>query len=245
VPDHLVDLLWELRTFSMQLLKSRDLPLWERLIILCLFFEQADRLFKENHREQIPDLIQSFLDEILQNRFHDSLQKIPIRTDIQMILLSQIIRAHLSAGGGTDRFKRLVKECLLGLVPDPEADQAVRAARYDEAFKNHYEPFIRKHEHIFENYLVHYVFSNLFPLKNLSPFTHFIELVLHYALLKIYLIGLCAFYKETFSPEIVLELVYSFSRNIVHKEKFFSSIMEQLGRLGYLDRAHLSILIKN
>ena len=51
---------WELRTFSIQLLKSRDYSIWERLIILGLFINNLQELIIRDNLREIPVLINKY-----------------------------------------------------------------------------------------------------------------------------------------------------------------------------------------
>ena len=100
-------------------------------------------------------------------------------------------------------------------------------------------------EHILENYLVNYVFKNLFPFsgeKNL--FENYIMMVVHYALIKMHLIGMAAFHQDL-TDEVVIKLIYSFARVVEHSPQYLQHVLRLLKDNGYSTLAYMAILIKN
>jgi len=69
-------------------------------------------------------------------------------------------------------------------------------------------------------------------------------LVIHYALIKMHLIGMAAFHKGL-TDELVIRLIYSFSRVIEHNPIYLNRIFRLLSQSGLNNMAYMAILIRN
>ncbi|MGO4119037.1 hypothetical protein ACEQ6C_38230, partial [Rhizobium ruizarguesonis] len=101
-------------------------------------------------------------------------------------------------------------------------------------------------EYILENYLVNYVFKNLFPYdKDNDLFGSFMMLIIHYSLLRILLIGIAGHHKDHFSTDHVVRLISSFAKTVEHNNTFLKEVMEYTKSNGYHNLSNMMILIKN
>ncbi|MNJ65809.1 hypothetical protein D3C77_618480 [compost metagenome] len=105
---------------------------------------------------------------------------------------------------------------------------------------------MNQHEYVLENYLVNYVYAYLFPLGNGNEvFEEYIMMVIHYAMIKMHLIGMAGYYKESFSLDHVIKLIQSFAKAIEHSTSFLQTVRELLRKNEYNSMAYMAILIKN
>ena len=119
------------------------------------------------------------------------------------------------------------------------------AARYKEAYVSFYKPFMEEHGYIFENYLVNHVFKNLFPCGGRkSVFDEYVSMVLHYALIKMHLIGMAAFH-QVLTPDLAVRLIQTFSRTVEHNRTYLNRIEDLLKNNGFATLPYMAILIRN
>ncbi|MCT4508866.1 MAG: hypothetical protein N4A48_08905 [Tepidibacter sp.] len=102
-------------------------------------------------------------------------------------------------------------------------------------------------EYILENYLVNYVFENQFPFVDINStvFENYVMMVIHYSLIKLNLIGMIGYHKESFCDEHIVKLIQSLAKNVEHNKKFLNHIKELLKKNNATSMAYMSILIKN
>jgi lysine-N-methylase len=114
--------------------------------------------------------------------------------------------------------------------------------RFQEVYQNYFKRFIEQHEFIFENYLVNYVFKDLFPLGNESLYDNYVRMVINYSLIKLILIGMSGHHKGL-NKELAIKLIQSFGKTIEHNNIFLNSISKSLNKQGFTTSANISILI--
>ena len=81
---------------------------------------------------------------------------------------------------------------------------------------------MEKHEALLENYLVNYVFKNLFPfgpqksrvLEPRNVYAEFNLMVIHFSLIKSLLIGLAGYHRESFGVTHVIALIQAFAKTV-------------------------------
>ena len=93
----------------------------------------------------------------------------------------------------------------------------------------YYQPLMQQHEYILENYLVNYVFKNLFPVNGEKHiFDNYVLLIVHYAMIKMLLIGMAGFHKENFGIDQVIKLIQSFAKVIEHNNVYVKQAFQLL-----------------
>lgn len=234
----------ELRVFIISLLQNRLYPLWQRLVILGLFCKNLDSLISENKIDGILDLINTYLDHLKQDVFHDSLDNIPNHLSFQIELIKLI---KIRADGTKDtRFEEFFGEAMQSINYSGELTKEELSAQYALVYEKYYLPVAAKHEYILENYLVNYVFMTLFPFKNEKcVFDNYVMLIVHYAMVKMLLIGIAGFHKEEFNTGHMISLIQSLTRVITHNPYYLKLVFNLLKSKNINNMTYMSILIKN
>ncbi len=237
---------WELRIFTIDTLQRREYRLWERLIVLGLFYKKLDEYVAQQQADKIPELIASYTNMIDEGRFKDDLATIPLQTGIQMELLKELADQRVVQGVSSERYFQCLGECLHGMQYTAEATPEEIARCYNQAYQDYYSPFMDEHEYILENYLVNYVFKNLYPFTGEKElFENYVMLIVHYAMIKMHLIGMAGYHQEQFGMDQIIKLIQSFAKTIEHNNPFVKQIHELLKSNGFTSMAYMAILIKN
>lgn len=235
----------EVRIFTISLLQNRCHPLWQRLIILGLFCNNLNHLIAENKANEILPLIKTYLENLKGSAFHEILESIPNRLDIQIEIIKELTVNRAIINNNT-RFSECFNEAMLGINYSDTLPSEELIAQYALVYKNYYHPFASKHEYILENYLVNHVFATLFPFRSeKSVFDNYIMLIVHYAMLKTLLIGMAGFHKEKLNAGHMLKLVQSLTKVITHDPRYLKSIVDCLKSNNMDNMPYMSILIKN
>ena len=235
----------DLRNFTLHILKNRDYTLEERLIMLGLFFHKLAKVCSEKKVDTITELIASFAQLLKKESLIAFVAKSPTSPAVQFKLLMQSgALMKLVQGITNQRYAECFIEFLQGINHSPNISLDILAENYCLAFENYYAPFAFKHEYIFENYLVNYVYNNLFPLCDGDIFDEYIKLVFHYALIKMLLIGIAGFH-QGLSLELSVKLIQSFAKTIEHDPQYINETKDWFKSKGLNSMSYLSILIKN
>lgn len=236
---------WELRIFTISILQNRKFKVWERMIILGLFYKKLQDYIDNNKVDLIPDLIIYYSDFANQETIKESLSSIKTNQTIQVSLLKKLAEKKFLSGVFSRRYIECFEAFLNGLQYTNDANVEEITENYKKAYSDYYEPFMKEHEYILENYLVNYVFKKLFPFSGYnSVFESYMMLAIHYSLIKMHLIGMAAFYKGL-TLELVIKLIQSLAKTIEHNQAYLDDIAKFMVENNFKTMAYMVILIKN
>ena len=236
--------LWDLREFVFILLRDRSYPLYQRLFLLGMFTQQLDEALAAHQAGLIPRLLHEYAQIVTAGVARPALDVVPARASLQLHMVVSVIRDSLAH---TNPLLCALPECLNNFTAGLQLDSAHNfegsALRYADAHQFHYEPFMRQHPHILENYLINHILSTGFPFSgpDSHPQKDFIWMCVEFALIKGLLIGIAAFRREAFAAEHVVKLVQSFTKAVEHQPAFREAINWE----GIADPEVLSALLKN
>ena len=237
---------WELRIFTIQVIQNRRYELWERLVMLGLFYQKLQEHLEQDRTKEIPGLIAGYTNMLEQGTVKKSLADIPGQPVVQMKLLKELADERFFRGINNPRYLQCFSEFLQGIEYRKESTEEEIGARYHRAYREYYQSYMEEKEYILENYLVNYVFKNLFPLgkKSKAVFDEYLMLIIHYSLIKMHLIGMAAFH-QGLQDELVLKLVQSFAKTVEHNAIYLLNVRDLLKANNLATMAYAAIMIKN
>lgn len=236
---------WELRIFTIQVLQHRAFSLSSRLILLGLFYQKVQEKAQAGEVQKIPELIEEFMVMLFQDSVKSQLDEVPVQTALQMKLAKEIVDQRFASGVNSSRYMEVITHFLHGIQYTKETPVEQIAQRYAEAYQDHYAPFMAEHEYILENYLVNYVYKNMFPFTGSKElFDAYVMMVIHYSMIKLLLIG-NAGYHQGLDIDRVMLVIQSFAKTIEHSDAYLKKMEKLLKENGYTTMAYMSILIKN
>jgi lysine-N-methylase len=170
----------------------------------------------------------------------------------QVEILSDLLVVRLNGDPCPRRFLECYQEFINGLQWTAESTMHEVGVRYAEAYSRYYAPFMSRHGHILENFLVSYVHRTLFPLgtpesnerlrnaRAPSPVAaQYMLLAAHFAIVKGLLIGMAAFHQSALDTGHVVKLIQSCSKTFEH------SVTYPASALDILTSSSLNTLIQN
>jgi len=234
---------WALRILTIQILQNRSYALDDRLLMLGLFYEKAQELVDGGQGDQLADWAQGFGGMIESEAVRPLLRSFQPKTDVKLTLLNILLQARDGMGIRSARYADALARCRsgLGLREGAALEEVVPA--YEHACREYYEPFISEHGYLLENWLVNHVFKTLFPLHTPSLYEDFCLLALHYAWVKLLLVGMSA-QGQGLSNEDVLLAVQSYSKEVEHVHAFTEGLYVTLTGLGYTRLPYVALLVK-
>jgi len=243
----------KIRTFVIVLLQDRTYPLWQRLIILSTFCSRLDQVAVEYYEKDIFYLISYFTDKIQNGEFRKPMNNADNNLDRQLQAIKILIVYRLQGEFVGKRFLDCVSEFRQGLGFTEGVSLKEASMQYAEVYNEYYQPFMENHEYILENYLVNYVFKNLFPFgpqKNIlfeqrSIYTEYTMLILHYFMIKGLLIGMAGYHQKDFNVKHVVKLIQTFDKTIGHNLSYLKQALQFIKASNMNNTGGMTILIKN
>ena len=237
---------YELRGLTVEVLQNRKYDLWERLMILGLFFQAVQKSEDSGGAAEIPAIVEKYRNMVISGAFQDAFADIPSVTVVQRKILKQLVDERLVGGNLVPRYLECLAEMFKGLDYVGNASEEQLEKAYQDAFTNYFQSFMQQYGYVMENYLVNYVFKNLFPLGGEKRvFDNYLIMILHYSLLKIHLLGILRFHGQNLDADHVIKLIQSFAKVVEHASQYVKRIFQLMRDNQMNNLAYMAILLKN
>ncbi len=219
--------LWEIREFTLLLLRDRAYPLWQRLFLLGVFCKRLDEITRMHQLGIVPHLLREFAEFIEMGTLRSALDGMPTQTVQQLKVVLEMTAQYLQITDASHlRLRECVQDFLDGIGYHDGVPAEGCAASYEDAMTRFYRPYMDAHPFIMENYLVNYVFRTRFPYgvdaqgHPSDPFSEYLKMAVLYALVKGLLIGAASRYQKEFSEFHVVKVVQSFAKAVEQNPNF-------------------------
>ncbi len=234
---------WDIRVGVITILQNRKLSIEQRLILVGLMINKIEESKKNGNLESIPDHIEYYLNKIDIYELRELIDSLPNNLEVQMKLLEQIISFSYN-GTLRENYAEYIKKFKQGLKIQDEIQINECIKAYKKSRKEYYEPYIKEREYIFENYLVNDVFQRMFPYRDDNFLNEYMLLVMNYSIIRLVLTGMASC-DEQLTDTMVVDLIYSFSRAVLHNNAFIKSFIDALNENNFNTLSHMIILIKS
>ena len=236
---------WDIRIFSLALLQNRNYNLSERLIMLGITYSKIQELQKNKQASDISDMLKSMNNIIEEGSLKEELEKVPNSMQIQMRLTKEMIDIKVAQGISSQVYFDCIEETLRGIECIDKVDYEVMLKKYEENTKEFLVPYLKDKEYILENYLVNEYFKEQMPFGAFkSIWDSYVFLCVLYSILKLHMIGMAGYHKGL-NDDLTIKLIYSFSRMIIHNNKYIQGIIKLIKENQYDSLAYMAILVKN
>lgn len=233
----------ELRDLSIAILQNRSMPLSQRLQVLGECFEEMQR---DKNGRSLPVKIAAFNKAREAGTLKSRLAEASADRTGQLALLNEITGAlNVFTEIDSKRYIAFTREFLAGLRPEGKTNSEREAARVAEGYQRYYGPFMKDHAYLLENYLVNFMFKDLFPAaEGETIFDAYMMLVIRYALVKLHLTGI-GLHREGLTEETVVSFIQAFSKTVEHHKTYLENIAAHMIGKRYNTLKHMAMLIRD
>ncbi|XZM23561.1 flagellin lysine-N-methylase [Clostridium perfringens] len=227
-----VEFLKEIRETSIKIMKNRKFSLDKRLYILGEFINALEDEYEYNCHNTL-SFIREYDIGTVKDLYEENSMNYVIQVDFFKKLLTML---RVEKDIDSDRFKEYSKEVKIGLNLDEGNYLAKNAQMYIKAFEEYEKEFIEENTYIFENYIVNFIYSNLFPFcERESIFDSYIMLLIRYTFIRFYLVGIYIYHKKNkevlnkaLSKEEVVRFIQCFSKVVEHHKTYLIDLLNYI-----------------
>ena len=245
----------QIRAHVIWLLQDRTYSVWKRVAILGSLCDQLD---KTTAHGQIPDVLAAYRDGVERRLFDQALDSHRPQHVKQLELVLELIVGRITSDFTAPRMLACYQKFMDSMAWTADVSMAELGRRYAAAHAQYYAPFLARHEHMLENYLVSYVYRTLFPL-GAQQSTHGLSvhraantirdqcllLTAYFGIVQTLLIGVAAFHKEQFGTGEAVEVIQSFTKAFEHSPTFPERALKKLAEKGVASSTMLALLLLN
>lgn len=236
----------ELRSFTISLLQNRNYLLWERILMLGYFYKELQQSIHGQDIVPVPNLIETFTQKIENGEWMSEISSIRADNAFQLRVMKEITdKLNTATEIDSQKYIRFTEEFSKGIGISAKSNLEAEGKAFKRAYEQYYEPFMKSHAYLVENYLVNYVFGSLFPAaESTKPFEAYRMLAIRYALIKYYLIGISA-YRKGLTEQDCVQFIQTFSKAIEHHHTYLEVISAYMNRKKYNTMPYIELIIKN
>lgn len=228
----------EVRDFCINIIQNREFNLNERLYILGDFISNIEDVIDKNLND-IPKLINSYdmrraAKEFINDDINSLLGNDNMNYIIQMDFFKKMLKI-LKVDKEVDsiRFKEYTKEMINGYTYEGLENLSGNSAKYIKAFEDYNEGDFNKYSYILENYLVNFIYNNMFPFNEvMSLFDSYMMLLIRFSFIRFYLVGMNLDNKDD-NRENMVEFIQVFSKTIEHHKSYLIDSLHYIKRNDY------------
>lgn len=216
----------EIRDFSIKIIQNRNLKFSSRLYVLGNFLNELEDIES--------DEIEEFISEYDIENEAESYKRERMNYALQISFLKNIIDSlDILNENDSHKFKMYTKELMQGYNIKDNEEIIENKEKYINAFEKYTEEYIESNSHIFESYMVNFIYNNLFPFSESDcMFDGYILLLFRYSLMRFYLVGKYI-YNGKDSVEDMVEFIQVFAKAVEHDKNYRSEILEYIKENSY------------
>lgn len=244
-----IEFIKEIREKSIKIMKNRKFSLDKRLYILGEFINSLEDEYEYNKENLI-----SFINEYDIDNINDLYEENPMNYVIQVDFFKKLLTMlRVDKDIDSDRFKKYSMDVKSGFNLDEENYLAKNAQMYIKTFEEYEEKFSNKNSYIFENYIVNFMYGNLFPFcERESIFDSYMMILIRYTFIRFYLVGMYLYYKHNeeengfnkcLSKEEVVRFIQCFSKVVEHHKTYLIDLLNYIKEHDFNNLEFAKILL--
>ena len=246
------DLFHAIRQLLVSMVRDRSRPLWHRLLLIGFLCQRLDDLLPQHGEASLPAILMAYdsinEDDVVRTEF----EALPDNPRLKLDVIFALTNTRLQDAPG-HRFADTFWTFVEGIASPDNAQPADDIERFQQAEQRVHRPFFDRHPFILENYLLNYMFQNLFPYGRagsadfapLTMFGEYIRIATQFAWINALLIGVAGRHKAAFAGEHVVSTVQSFTRAVEHYPDALNAMDDYIRIRGLDNLPGMAILLKN
>jgi lysine-N-methylase len=229
----------EVRIFCLNLMRTRELPLWKRIAMLGTFCAALSGLCGGGRQAAIPSLIDDFVRLIEDGDLQASLDGIEANHPAQAMVFATLWAAKgFDASSPYQQAQIRQISARLGANEYGQTDGATLVATYLRGLAR-LDDALAEAPYLLENYLVNELLLRMFPFETLDAYDSYLRIVSRFCLLRLLLAAQCST-DEPMSPVALVATVQLHCRRFQHDNAYTDRINLALQESGWasLERLH-------
>jgi lysine-N-methylase len=241
-----VKFFWEIRMFCLALLQSRDYTVGQRMIILGMVIQKIAELEKDGRGDDIPAMLEKLGASAEDGALRPELDKVEKSYQIQVRIAKELTDNRMVMGLVSSRdYINCIKDTLIGLnfIAGTSPDKIIES--YSQNSETYVAEYLKDKEYLLENFIVNEFFMRMIPFgSGENVWDSYLFMCVIYAMIKLHLNGMAGCHKGL-TDEIVVNLVQSFSKVVLHNTKFIPNMVRLLKDSGFDSLACMTILVND
>jgi lysine-N-methylase len=236
-----------IRFFCIQIMRTHDLELWQRFVILGLFCESLANNTKNKHIKNIEQLMASIEEIMAMGQSNALFDNMKPHYDVQAVTFAMLWHLKSEDLRSQSPSQQLIhKSVALGLGADPETgnvDESTLIEKYREGVCL-LPKALENAPYFLENYVLNEIFRECFPFSGTSPMANYLKLVTRFGLVRFMLSAQCKTDAALPDLQVLSQTVQVFCRRYQHDDKFAINVNDCFSQSGWNTLEKISKFLK-
>lgn len=228
----------EIRNKSIQIIKNRKFKLSERLYMLGCFLESMHKELCYNFNN-----VNEFINEYEVNSFGEKLKINSSNRMLQVSFYKEILEM-MDIFECSNYFQNIINKIIIGFRFNKNESLMENSELYLEAYNICEREIFQKYDYIFENYLVNYMFKDIFPFSESDMIINdYIMMLVRFSYIRFFIVGEYL-YDHQISKEKIIRVIQSLSKEIEHNKKYMKGILKYIKEYQLDNKRFIGILLQ-
>jgi len=238
------ELMNEIRIFCMNLMRTRELPIWQRVALLGVFCDAIERNRLDGAPRTVPAIIDDLVRAIESGALLATLDRIEPDYDAQAKVFATLWGVKVFATN-TAFQETLTQRIATGLGGDEYGQVSAEglASAYRRGLTR-LDQTLQAVPWFLENYLLNEIFSQLFPFEGGNTYNAYLRLVARFGLVRLLLTAQCNVDDERPLLPSLVSTVALQCRRFQHDGQFTENVNQSLRASEWADLAKLHTLVR-
>ena len=235
------------RVFSLQLMRTQGLEIWQKLAVLGIFCEQLDALLQQDPAANVAQLVENVKEMVGRGLVADALRDLSPDYEVQATAFAALWgRKHLEDGQAT--LQKEVQRAIAAGLGAQSGENTVNRPLLVSQYKKGVQQLpqaLSAAPWLLENYLLNEMFREFFPFgSDDTVYAHYIRLVTRFGLVRLMMAAQCTTNDTLPGVETLVRTVQVFSRRYQHDGHFAKDVAGALKNSGWDSLQHIFRFLK-
>lgn len=227
---------------ALAIVQDRSVSTFARVIALGKFTERVRDALEDGIPARLAALLERYESGIPEDE-RVKLERTPRAVDAQVAFLLEIVNLLLKRPVLAPRFSRCFSAVMNGLRLAENLQLEEIAKHFKNAQSQYADPYFKKHDFVFENYLANHMFKNMFPCTNTTGLMdEYLTLIIPLIALRLQLIGMSGA-QHGLTNDAVVTLFQSFSKSFDHNSVMMGGLLASLRGSDFASLEYVELLL--
>lgn len=236
------DQMLTIHTLCIQIVRTSDLLLWERLACLGLLCENLGALVKAGDFRELDLVLQGMVQTVESGQLGEVTRMMPVSHAVQATFFRSLWMLGRNAKANTYQqgLQAVVDRAALCENPDSPPDIEAMVESYQRGLSG-LDKVLAQGCPLLENAVLNDMLQDLFPFSGVDPMHNFLKLLTRFGLLRWILAHVCVALGDQVTELDLLQATQQFYRKFRHNPNFGNALHESLSKAGWntLEKAML------
>lgn len=240
--SQLYNFLWEARNVCVEMIQSREIELWKRMVFLKIAANKIQDRINNHHYTDYENLFDKLKVEITNKKTIQSLDHIPQIIDMKIKFVRSVLQLRINNSINIKKFDNLIDEYNEMFDDEKNYTEMCEIILKKEKLFNTY---IKPYEYIFENFIVYCLYRYIPQVMDTKDMIDVLnKITISYAIVRMFCLARWNKNHQQLEETDFIEILHLFGRIIEHYPLIFQLFSKTMKESNQDSLAYFTIFIR-